>query len=257
MKTRRLLLAFAACVFASSGAVVLHAAQNVSPAVTAAVNDPARPQADKDRDAMRRPAAMLAASGIKGGDKVIELAPGGGYVTRLLSKLVGPTGKVYAANLPTFNEKMKSGPLNVTGNPTYNNVAIIEMPYSELKAPEPVDVVWTSENYHDFKNMGQFRTDTNAMNRAVFAALKPGGRYIVTDFTTQPGHGPDPDADAAPDRSRDHPHGSARGGVHARAHERRARASGGSQDGATGPELGSGLFHLPQTGLTRDVTRPI
>src|SRR5688572_15553491 len=189
MKTSRVLLALAACVFASSGAVVLHAAQNVSPAVTAAVNDPARPQADKDRDAMRRPAAMLAASGIKGGDKVIELAPGGGYVTRLLSKLVGPTGKVYAANLPTFNEKMKSGPLNVTGNPTYNNVAIIEMPYSELKAPEPVDVVWTSENYHDFKNMGQFRTDTNAMNRAVLAALKPGGRYIVTDFTTQPGQG--------------------------------------------------------------------
>jgi predicted methyltransferase len=189
MNTRRVLLALAACVFASSGAVVLHAAQNVSPAVTAAVNDPARPQADKDRDAMRRPAAMLAASGIKGGDKVIELAPGGGYMTRLLSKLVGPTGKVYAANLPTFNEKMKSGPLNVTGNPTYNNVAIIEMPYSELKAPEPVDVVWTSENYHDFKNMGQFRTDTNAMNRAVFAALKPGGHYIVTDFTTQPGQG--------------------------------------------------------------------
>jgi len=189
MKTRRVLLALAACVFASSGAVVLHAAQNVSPAVTAAVNDPARPQADKDRDGMRRPAAMLAASGIKGGDKVIELAPGGGYMTRLLSKLVGSTGKVYAANLPTFNEKMKSGPLNVTGNPTYNNVAIIEMPYSELKAPEPVDVVWTSENYHDFKNMGQFRTDTNAMNRAVFAALKPGGHYIVTDFTTQPGQG--------------------------------------------------------------------
>jgi predicted methyltransferase len=189
MKTNRLLLALTACVFASSGAVVLHAAQNVPPAVTAAVNDPARPQADKDRDAMRRPAAMLAASGIKSGDKVIELAPGGGYMTRLLSKLVGPTGKVYAANLPTFNEKMKSGPLQITGNPTYNNVAVIEMPYSELKAPEPVDVVWTSENYHDFQNMGQFRTDTNAMNRAVFAALKPGGHYIVTDFTTQPGQG--------------------------------------------------------------------
>ena len=189
MKARMIALAITACTLTSFGAVMLHAAENVSPAVTAAVNDPARPQADKDRDGMRRPAAMLAASGIKGGDKVIELAPGGGYMTRLLSKLVGPTGKVYAANLPTFNEKMKSGPINVTGNPTYNNVAIIEMPYSELKAPEPVDVVWTSENYHDFKNMGQFRTDTNAMNRAVFAALKPGGHYIVTDFTTQPGQG--------------------------------------------------------------------
>jgi predicted methyltransferase len=189
MKTRRLLLAVAACIVTSSGALVLQAAETITPAVTAAVNDPARPQADKDRDKMRRPAEMLAASGIKQGDKVIELAPGGGYMTRLLSKLVGPTGKVYAANLPTFNEKMKSGPLQITGNPAYNNVAVIEMPYSELKAPEPVDVVWTSENYHDFQNMGQFRTDTNAMNRAVLAALKPGGHYIVTDFTTLPGQG--------------------------------------------------------------------
>lgn len=189
MRTSRLLLAFAACVFASSGAVVLHAAQSIPPAVTAAVNDPARPQADKDRDGMRRPAEMMAASGIKAGDKVVELVPGGGYVTRLISKIVGPTGKVYAANLPTFNEKLKAGPLQITGNPTYNNVAVIEMPYSELKAPEPIDVVWTSENYHDMKNMGQFRTDTNAMNRAIFAALKPGGRYIVTDFVAEAGSG--------------------------------------------------------------------
>jgi predicted methyltransferase len=189
MNTRRLLLAFAACVFASSGAVVLHAAQNIPPAVTAAVNDPARPQADKDRDGMRRPAEMMAASGIKAGDKVVELVPGGGYVTRLLSKIVGPTGKVYAANLPTFNEKFKSGPINVTSNPAYGNVTIIEMPYSQLRTPEPVDVVWTSENYHDLKNMGQFSTDTNAMNRAIFAALKPGGRYIVTDFVAEAGSG--------------------------------------------------------------------
>ena len=189
MKTSRLLLALAACVFASSGAVLLHAAENIPPAVTAAVNDPARPQADKDRDAARRPAAMMAASGIKAGDKVVELVPGGGYVTRLISKIVGPTGKVYAANLPTFNEKMKAGPLQITGNPTYNNVAVIEMPYSELKAPEPIDVVWTSENYHDMKNMGQFRTDTVAMNRAIFAALKPGGHYIVTDYVGVAGSG--------------------------------------------------------------------
>ena len=63
------------------------------------------------------------------------------------------------------------------------------MPFAELKAPEPVDVVWTSENYHDFQNMGMFSTDTNAMNRAVFAALKPGGRYIVTDFVAAAGSG--------------------------------------------------------------------
>src|SRR4030095_4926939 len=117
MRTRRLLLAITACVFASSGAVMLEAAENIPAAVTAAVNDPARPQTDKDRDKMRRPAEMMAASGIKAGDKVIEIAPVSCYVTRLISKIVGPTGKVYAANLPTFNEKLKAGPIQITGNP--------------------------------------------------------------------------------------------------------------------------------------------
>ena len=189
MKNRHLLLAAAVSVLMSSGAVMLHAAQAVPPAVAAAVADTNRPAADTERDAMRRPAEMMAASGIKAGDKVIELVPGGGYVTRLISKIVGPTGHVYAANLPTFNERFKTGVLAVTGNAAYGNVSVLEMPFSELKAPEPVDVVWTSENYHDFQNMGMFSTDTNAMNKAVFAALKPGGRYIVTDYVAVAGSG--------------------------------------------------------------------
>ena len=188
MRARLVLIALA-CTMTSLGGAMLHAAQNTPAAVTAAVNDPARPQADKDKDAVRKPAEMMTAANFKSGDKVIELVPGGGYVTRLISKIVGPTGKVYAANLPTFNEKFKSGPLAVTSNPAYSNVTIIEMPFAQLKAAEPVDVVWTSENYHDFKNMGQFNTDTNAMNRAVFAALKPGGRYIITDYVAEAGSG--------------------------------------------------------------------
>ena len=62
-------------------------------------------------------------------------------------------------------------------------------PFSEIRAPEPVDVAWISENYHDFKNMGQFSTDTNAMDKAVFAALKPGGTFIITDYVAAAGSG--------------------------------------------------------------------
>src|SRR3984957_10557058 len=61
--------------------------------------------------------------------------------------------------------------------------------FSEIRALEPVDVAWISENYHDFKNMGQFFTDTNAMDRAVFAALNPGGTYVVTDYIAATGSG--------------------------------------------------------------------
>jgi len=54
---------------------------------------------------------------------------------------------------------------------------------------EPVDIVFTSENYHDFQNMGMFLTDTNALDKAAFAALKPGGVYVVTDYVSAPGTG--------------------------------------------------------------------
>src|SRR5258705_12406121 len=105
----------------SSYAVVLGAAA-FPPAVQNAVADMGRPQADKDRDAVRHPEAVLAASGIKAGDKGVELSPGGGYMTRLFSKVVGPNGKVYAANLPTFNERYAAGPIHVSKSAGYSNV---------------------------------------------------------------------------------------------------------------------------------------
>jgi len=188
MKRRYALAALASALLVSSYAVSL-GAQAVPPAVQNAVADMGRPQADKDRDAVRHPEAVLAASGIKAGDKVVELSPGGGYMTRLFSKLVGPSGKVYAANLPTFNERYAAGPIEVSKNPAYSNVTVVTQPYDMLKLPEPVDVVWTSENYHDFQNNGMFKTDTAAMDKAIFAALKPGGMYIVTDYPAAAGSG--------------------------------------------------------------------
>ncbi len=110
-------------------------------------------------------------------------------MTRLLAKAVGTAGHVYVANLPTFNEAFRSGVDPIIASPAYGNVSKVEQPFSEIRASEPVDVAWISENYHDFKNMGQFSTDTNAMDRAVFAALKPGGTYVVTDYIAAAGSG--------------------------------------------------------------------
>src|SRR5258706_12971194 len=69
------------------------------------------------------------------------------------------------------------------------NVSVVMQAYDMLKLPESVDVVWTSENYHDFENMGMFKTDTKAMDKAVFSALKPGGIFVVTDYVAEPGAG--------------------------------------------------------------------
>jgi predicted methyltransferase len=189
MKTRLALAAIAAALLLSSSAPSLGAQAAMPAYVTAAIADPARPQANKDVDAARHPAEMMAFSGAMPGSKVVEFVPGGGYVTRLFSKVVGPTGKVYSIQLPAFPDRMREGAKTVTDNPVYSNVSVLVQDPGALKIAEPVDVVWISENYHDFKNNGPFKTDTNAMNKAVLAALKPGGLYVITDYEAAAGTG--------------------------------------------------------------------
>jgi len=180
---------FAAAAFLLSPQVFGAAAPAVPAYVTAAVADPHRPASDTSRDADRLPAVLMGLSGIKPGDKVIELIPAGGYSTRLLSAVVGPRGHVYSINLPAFNDRIKAQIKPVTDDPAYANVTVSEQNLGQMRAPEPVDAVYTAQNYHDFKNMGQFNADTNAMNRAAFAALKPGGLYVIIDHSAAAGSG--------------------------------------------------------------------
>ncbi|HEX5280415.1 MAG TPA: hypothetical protein VFW28_10065 [Micropepsaceae bacterium] len=171
------------------GASGAGAATTVPAYVAAAVADSHRPQSDTSRDADRKPAVMLSLSGIKPGDRVAELIPAGGYSTRLLSALVGPTGHVYSINLSTLNQRIKDQIKPVTDNPAYANVTVLDEDLANLTLPERVDAVWTAQNYHDFKNPGMFYADTEAMDKAIFAALKPGGLYVIIDHVAAPGSG--------------------------------------------------------------------
>ena len=157
--------------------------------VSAAVADPHRPKTDTERDADRLPAIMLAFSGVKPGDKVAELIPAQGYSTRLLSAAVGRLGHVYSLNLPMLPAGVKNQIKAVTDDPAYANVTVSDQDFSALRLPEPLDVVWTAQNYHDFKNPGAFQVDTQAMDRAIFAALKPGGLYVIIAHVAAPGSG--------------------------------------------------------------------
>ena len=161
--------------------------------VTAAVADPARPAADTQRDADRKPAAMLEFAGIKPGQSVADLIPGSGYFTRLFSAAVGPTGKVYAvvrakpADAPA-DAPDRSAPVRaIAADAHYANVTVNVVPLSEFALAPPVDVVWTSQNYHDLHNI----KDLNVVDfdKAVFAGLKPGGVFIVLDHSAEAGSG--------------------------------------------------------------------
>ncbi len=102
---------------------------------------------------------------------------------------MGSRGHVYSVNLPAFNERIKAQIKPVMDEPAYSNVTVMEQDLDKVKVPEPVDAVFTAQNYHDFKNPGQFHADTEGMDKAVFAALKPGGIYVIIDHNAAPGSG--------------------------------------------------------------------
>jgi predicted methyltransferase len=160
------------------------AAVRISKPIAAAVADPARPAADRKRDALRKPAACLAFAGVRPGMKVAELFPGTGYFTRLFSRIVGPRGQVYE-----FVGASRKNPVDaIAANPHYyHNITVSAWPVGKLPVPQPVDLVWTSQNYHDLHNVKGL--DVADFDRAVFAALKPGGIYLVLDHVAPAGSG--------------------------------------------------------------------
>jgi predicted methyltransferase len=165
----------------------------IPPNIAAAVADANRPDADKQRDADRKPAEALAFAGVKPGAQVAELLPGGGYFTRLFSKAVGSSGHVYALVPPRRPDAPASAPdfaalaNAIAADPHYANVSVVVVQFNQFSLPAPVDLLWTSQNYHDLHNIPDF--DIAAFNKKVFDGLKPGGIYLVLDHAAEAGSG--------------------------------------------------------------------
>lgn len=148
-----------------------------------------RPEADRARDAQRKPADVLAFAEVKPGQRVADLIPGGGYFTRVFSKAVGPRGKVYAvvpaaalASRPTAADAVKA----IATEAGYRNVAVVSSTAETLGAAEPIDLAFTAQNWHDVYGKGGAAASL-AFDKTVFAALKPGGLYVVIDHVAQAG----------------------------------------------------------------------
>ncbi len=200
MSTRRA----AACAAAVLGLVSLAswtvtdamAQSGASPAmpdaIAAAVADPARPADDRARDPARKPAEVIAFAGVKPGDTVVDLIPGGGYFTRIFSKAVGPTGHVDAL-VPSYLAKAYPQAATaiqaLAADPAYRNVTVWVEGVGKLAGQGPVDLVWTSQNYHDLHGPSLPPDTALAIDRAVFAALRPGGVYLIEDHVAEAGSG--------------------------------------------------------------------
>ncbi|HZE60532.1 MAG TPA: methyltransferase domain-containing protein [Burkholderiales bacterium] len=149
------------------------------------VASPDRSAADRTNDVRRKPAEMLAFTGVREGWTVLDVSAAGGYTTELLARAVGAKGRVYGQTprpdpRQRLAERMK--------NPALANIVPVVHPFDNPAPPEAassaLDLVTLMFNYHDFANV-----DRAAMNRAIFNALKPGGLYVIADHSGRPGTG--------------------------------------------------------------------
>ncbi len=159
--------------------------------IVAAVLNSGRPAADKARDAARHPAELMAFAGIKPGWKVGDYMPGSGYFTRIFAKVVGPKGHVYAV-WPEFMhgfEKQDVAAIDaLVADPAYANTTEVVTPSGAFTVAEPLDLIWTSQNYHDLQ-FGLSHDQIIALDKSILAALKPGGTFLVIDHVAAPGTG--------------------------------------------------------------------
>ena len=161
--------------------------------VAAAIAAADRPPEQVARDPERLPGAVLTFAEVKPGDRVADFMSGGGYFTRLLSHIVGRSGHVYAF-LP--DEQLKNcSPDEVAGTRALEhgganaNVSVFSGPVGRFQPPEPVDLVWTSLNFHDLYDSFMGPADVPKVTRAMFEALKPGGELLVIDHVAEGGSG--------------------------------------------------------------------
>ncbi|VAW02775.1 hypothetical protein MNBD_ALPHA06-512, partial [hydrothermal vent metagenome] len=180
MRARFIIASMAALVlFGACSVAQDKTAPDTAALIAAALIMPDRPQSQVQRDATRNPAELLKFSGIGPGDQVADFGAGGGYFSRLLSALVGPNGKVIVQNPPSWIEQYKSiSPALKTLGTDRANISVLTAKLDDPGLPVgALDAVTMMLIYHDAVLLP---TDRAKMNAAIFAALKPGGRFLVT-----------------------------------------------------------------------------
>ena len=160
------------------------------PDIAAIVADPTRPAEDRALDASRHPAELLAFLKLRPGDTVADVWPGD-YWDRLFAAAVGPKGKVYAAHLADADEaeRRTTPPAGSMPLPDHPNVVVAVTRANTFSLPTKADVIWFRQNYHDLYDKFMGPADVPAFNKAVYNALKPGGRFVIIDHTAKPGSG--------------------------------------------------------------------
>jgi len=180
---RRSLFLAATAALALSTAIAGPVTAQSAPDATyaAALADPVRTDADRARDAARKTAETLAFAEVAPGQAIGDMVIGGGYFTRVFSAATGPEGHVTGwqpAEFVAFAAVYGQALADIAELP---NVTAIDSPLAAPAWPEGLDLIFTAQNYHDL-HLKEVPADSAAKaNAAAFAALKPGGLYVIID----------------------------------------------------------------------------
>ena len=158
--------------------------------VVAAINNPNRKPSMTALDAARKPKELLSFAGIKPGDKVVDIFPGS-YWDLLFLNIVGPNGHLFMYQPVQYYNTLKPKPVPVAfgSPPNHPNGTYYASSMGAFSFPEPVDVVWIRQNYHDLYDKFMGPADVAKFDQTVFRGLKSGGVFIVVDHTAKAGSG--------------------------------------------------------------------
>jgi predicted methyltransferase len=168
---------------------VANAQAQQTPDYEAIVASPDRTDGDRQADARRQPAKMLAFTGVKTGMKVLDMEASAGYSTELLARAVGPTGIVYAQDSAAVIERFVKDKFDIRARkPAMKNVVHVVRDFDDPNPPDVsgLDLITFFFAYHDITYM---EVDRPTMNKKMLAALKPGGFLIIADHSARPGDG--------------------------------------------------------------------
>jgi len=145
------------------------------------IESPIRTDQDRRMDAARHPVEFLPFTGVKPGMQVLDVSAGGGYTSQLLALAVGPTGMVWAQR-----EQAGAALTKRLSDQPQANLVVVLRPFEDPVPDQAgkLDLITLVLNYHDITYLP---VDRDKMNRRLFAALKPGGHFVVVDHSAKPG----------------------------------------------------------------------
>ena len=155
---------------------------------------------NSSRDGARNPAETLKFFGLQPDSSVVEIWPSGGWYTEIIAPFVAENGQFYGAHFPGgtdmefFNRARDAYKAKLEANPeVYGNAQITAM-YTGMMdlAPEPVDMVLTFRNVHNWMS----RDFQDEVMQGFYDALKPGGILGIVEHRAAPGSEQDPKAES-------------------------------------------------------------